>query len=49
MKDVIIKVLLIAIGLSAFTLWVAAGLWTDGGTVDTRKDTQVTRSTIPQT
>ncbi|MCY9665866.1 hypothetical protein M5X11_12965 [Paenibacillus alginolyticus] len=49
MKDVIIKVLLIAIGLSAFTLWVATGLWTDSGTVDGRKDSEVTRSVIPQT
>lgn len=48
MKDVIIKVLLIAIALSAFTFFVATGLWTDSNTVDGRKDAQVTRATIPQ-
>lgn len=48
MKDVIIKILIIAIALSAFTWFVATGLWTDSGTVNGRKDTQVTRATIPQ-
>jgi hypothetical protein len=48
LKDVIIKILLIAIALSAFTWFIATGLWADSGTVDSRKDTQVNRSVIPQ-
>lgn len=48
MKDVFIKILIIGITLAAFTFFVANGLWSDNGTVDGRKDTQVTRATIPQ-
>lgn len=48
MKNVIVKVLLIAIGLSAFTWFIATGLFGDSRTVDVRKDTQVTNATIPQ-
>jgi hypothetical protein len=48
MKDVIVKILLIAIALSAFTFFVATGLWADSNTTDGRKDSEVTRSVIPQ-
>ncbi|MGF7033419.1 hypothetical protein J2T17_004367 [Paenibacillus mucilaginosus] len=47
MKDVIVKILIIAICLSAFTFFVATGLWNDSTTLDGRKDTQVTNATIP--
>ena len=48
MKEVIIKILLIAIALSAFTYFVVTGLWGDSKTTDGRKDSEVTRSVIPQ-
>ena len=38
MKEVIIKILLIAIALSAFTYFVVTGLWGDSKTTDRRKD-----------
>ncbi|GGG18813.1 hypothetical protein [Paenibacillus abyssi] len=48
MKEIITKVLLIAIALSAFTYFVVTGLWTDSKTTDGRKDAEVMRSVIPQ-
>lgn len=48
MKPIIIKLLMIAIALSAFTFFVATGLWGDSGVVDGRKDSEVSRAIIPQ-
>lgn len=48
MKDIIIKVLLVAIALSAFTFFIATALWTDSGTINDQKDTQVSRIAIPE-
>ncbi|MGZ9584155.1 hypothetical protein [Paenibacillus marinisediminis] len=48
MKDVIIKILLIAIALSAFTFFVATGIWGDSNTIDGRKDKEVSNAIIPQ-
>ncbi|GGG18804.1 hypothetical protein [Paenibacillus abyssi] len=48
MKEIITKILLIAIALSAFTFFVVTGLWTDSKTTDGRKDAEVTRAVIPQ-
>jgi hypothetical protein len=48
MKDTIMKILIIAIALSAFTVLIATGLWGDSKTIEGRKNSEVTRAVIPQ-